>query len=78
MGRGDLCWVDLFSGLPMSVFGCVWCSFMAAILLTDGTHKQRIERAVVVCVIWFFLIKNWVLLHIFLRLGKSVFGCERK
>ncbi len=38
--RGDLCRVDLFSGLPMSGFGFVWCSFMAAILPTDVMHTQ--------------------------------------
>jgi hypothetical protein len=38
--RGDLCWVDLFSGLPMSGFGFVWCSFMATILPTDVMHTQ--------------------------------------
>jgi hypothetical protein len=38
--RGDSCWVDLFSGLPMSGFGFVWCSFMAAILPTDVMHTQ--------------------------------------
>jgi hypothetical protein len=38
--RGDSCWVDLFSGLPMSGFGFVWCSFMATILPTDVMHTQ--------------------------------------
>jgi hypothetical protein len=65
MGRGGICvgWICFldFRCRGLVLFGVLsWLLFFP---LTLCTHKQRIERAIVVCVIWFFFKKNCVLIH---------------
>jgi hypothetical protein len=55
-GRGGICvgWICFldFRCRGLVLFGVLsWLLFFP---LTLCTHKQRIERAIVVCVIWFF------------------------